>query len=90
MEIVREYNKVYVLNDKKEEVAYITFPNIDENTVLIDHTFVSESLRGLGIASMLMEAAYEQISQTKRKATPECEYAKVWFEKHPEKRHIIL
>ncbi len=39
---------------------------------------------------MLMEAAYEQISQTNRKATPECEYAKVWFEKHPEKRHIIL
>ncbi len=90
MEIVKEDNKVYILNEKGKEVAYVTFPKYDEQTVIIDHTFVDDSLRGMGIASKLMNTAYEVIEAHHWKAILQCSYAKTWFEKHPECQHIVL
>ena len=53
-------------------IAEITFPDIDEDTVDINHTFVDESLRGQGMAGKLMEAAVNQIQSQGKKAVPTC------------------
>ena len=89
MEIIKENNKVYIKNENNEEIAYITFPQIEEGLVLINHTYVSEELRGMKIAEQLMESAYEVIRSNDQKAIPQCSYAKHWFEKHPLKQDIL-
>ncbi len=88
MEIIKDNNKVYILKDNKE-VAYVTFPNIDETTVNINHTYVSESLRGMKIASKLLEEAYRIIKSNNKKAIIECSYAKKWFENNKEYNDIL-
>lgn len=89
MEIIKESNRVRIINDKKENIAYVSFPQVSENTVVIQKTFVSESLRGMGIASKLMELAYDVIKESNQKAEIECSYALKWFDNHPSKCDII-
>mgnify|MGYP003286029979 FL=1 len=54
-------NRIALLDGGGRAIAEITFPDIDEDTVDINHTFVDESLRGQGMAGKLMEAAVNQI-----------------------------
>ena len=89
MEIIKEKNKVYIKNENNTEVAYITFPQIEAGIVLINHTYVSEELRGMKIAEQLMEAACEVIRSNDQKVIPQCSYAKHWFEKHPLQQDIL-
>lgn len=84
MNFTNEKNRIYY-----KALAEITFPNIDENTVDINHTFVDSSLSGQGIASQLCKAAYQQIKSSHVKAIVTCSYAKHWFEKHPEYQDVL-
>lgn len=88
MDYITENNKVYVCDDGKE-IAFVTFPNIDKNTVDINHTFVDESLRGKGVAAKLMILACEKIKRQGFKAVPTCSYAVAFFEKYKEYKDIL-
>ncbi|MDE6584363.1 MAG: N-acetyltransferase [Anaeroplasmataceae bacterium] len=89
MEIIQEEEQVYILNDKQEKIAYVLFPKLDEKTVVIRTTYVSEELRGLRIASKLLESTCEVLRKYKRKAILECSYAKRWFQEHKEYEDIL-
>lgn len=75
-------NRIYMNDDNGKVIAEVTFTNVDENTILIDHTFVDDCLRGQGIAAKLMleVVAYAKSKSKKIKAT--CSYAVKWFEKN--------
>lgn len=88
MDYITEDNKIYVCDDGKE-IAVVTFPNINENTVEINHTFVDESLRGKGVAAKLLILACEKIRLQGYKAVPTCSYAVAFFEKYPEYNDIL-
>lgn len=75
--------------NSKNLLAEVTFPDIDENTVNINHTYVDDSLRGQGIAGQLMEAAAGQLRSQGKKAVLTCSYAVAWFGKHPEYNDIV-
>lgn len=70
-------------------LAEVTFPDVDANTVNINHTFVDDSLRGQGIAGQLMKAAAEQLRLEGKKAILTCSYAIKWFETHPEYNDLL-
>lgn len=82
-------NRIALLDGGGRAIAEITFPDIDEDTVDINHTFVDESLRGQGMAGKLMEAAVNQIQSQGKKAVPTCSYAVKWFVKHPEYNKLV-
>lgn len=84
MEFKNAPNKIVLLDENNHILAEVTFPNLDTDTVEINHTFVDDSLRGQGIAGQLMERAALQIRQQGKKAVPTCSYAVAWFEKHRE------
>ena len=50
----------------------------------IDHTYVSNVLRGQGIAGKLMEEAMKVIEKNDWRANTSCSYAAYWKEEHPE------
>lgn len=89
MEFITEKNRVYYAENGKT-LAEITFPSVKDNVVEINHTFVDESLRGQGVAGKLIEAAYQEIKNSGRKAVPSCSYAVSWFEKNADKQDILL
>ena len=89
MELKHDDNWIYVTDDKDNVIAEITFPNIKEGVVTINHTYVDNSLRGQGIADKLVEAAYRTIKDQDKKTIVTCPYAVKWFEEHPDKNDIV-
>ena len=82
-------NAILYVDDQGTTLAEVTFPAREGNTVVINHTFVDESLRGQGIAGQLMANVAQELEETGRRAVPTCSYAKQWFEKHPEKAALL-
>ena len=90
MEYIKEKNRIYANDASGKLIAEVTFPDCGENTVVIDHTFVDDSLRGQGVAAELMEAAYSAIKSSGKVATLTCSYAVKWFEKNKKKNDILV
>ena len=64
MELQKEKNRIFAVDNSGKLVAEITFPDAGNGLVDIDHTFVDDSLRGQGAAGQLVEAAAKQIAGT--------------------------
>lgn len=90
MEYQFEKNRIYALDANRRLLAEVTFPSLDANRVEIDHVYVTNSLRGQGIAARLMELAYAQLKQNNTLIIATCPYAVAWFIKHPEYQDIVL
>ena len=90
MEFIYESNRIYMNDDKGELIAEITFPLVGENIVDIDHTYVSNVLRGQGIAGKLMVEALKVIEKNGWTANTSCSYADYWKAEHPEKLETFV
>jgi predicted GNAT family acetyltransferase len=90
MTFERKGNWIFKRGDDGNVIAEVTFPALRDGVVVIDHTFVDDSLRGRGIASELVEAAYDAIKADGKKAALTCPYAVKWFDDRPEKKDIVI
>lgn len=88
MKFEREPGRIFAVDARGELLCEVTFPSSD-GTATINRTYVSEVLRGQGVAGQLMEAAVRQIEEQGMQAEPVCSYAVKWFENHPEKRTLL-
>ncbi len=77
-----EDGRVYYENEQQEVLAEVTYSHLGGGVVDIDHTFVSPTLRGQGIAGQLMEALATDLRTNGLKATASCSYAVAWLEKN--------
>lgn len=70
---------------ERDEVrlAEMTYARVNEKLVIIDHTFVDERLRGLGVARRLLDHAVAWARATNTRLAATCPYAKGQFEKDP-------
>lgn len=89
MNYIYENNRIYCLNDEDKLIVNATFPLIKEGVVVVDHTYVDPSLRGQGIASLLMHEVYKHVKKLGYKMVATCPYAVVWFKKHQECMDIV-
>lgn len=89
MEFTYNQNQIAVFDENNRVIAEVTFPDVDADTVNIDHTFVDDSLRGQGVAGKLMEEAAGYLRRQEKKAVLTCSYAVKWFEKHPEFADVV-
>ena len=80
MNYIKEGNNIF-LKDNDKVVASISFEQINDDTYNISHTFVDETLRGKGIAAILVEKAVNEIKSRGKKVVASCSYAKKWLEK---------
>lgn len=90
MNLKNEPNAIYLMDDGDDVVAEITFPDLRDGVVAINHTYVDDSLRGQGIADKLTGAAYDSIKEQNKKCVLVCPYAVKWFSEHPEKNDIVV
>ena len=81
---------IMYLNNEGTCLAQIEFPEVEKGRVVdINRTYVDDSLRGKGVAGILMEACVETLECEGLLARTSCSYAQHWFEKHPEKAHLL-
>ena len=76
MKFIYEANRIYINDDREQMIAEITFPLVGDNIVDLDHTYVSNVLRGQGIAGKLMEEALKVIEKN-------------WKDEHPNKAEFF-
>lgn len=82
-------NKFYVGENENEPLAEITFKPKDENTIIADHTYVSDELRGQGMAGKLVEALTAYAREENVKIVPQCSYVQSKMEKTTEYHDLI-
>ena len=88
MQIQHEENHAqgafFILDDQQQRVAELTYYFIDEKTINDNHTYVSETLRGQGVADKLYQALVAFIQENQLKLVPSCSYiAKKWQRDNP-------
>ncbi len=85
-----EHNRIWLEGDDGKELAYVTFPAFEPGMVEVTHTVVDPSLRGQGVAGILMEKMTDVLRETGQKAELTCSYALKWFMKHPENQDVLI
>jgi uncharacterized protein len=79
----------FVIEKDGQRLAEMTYTGAGEKKVIIDHTWVDDSLRGQGIARKLLDALVAWARETGTRAIPICPYASAQFEKDPSIRDIL-
>lgn len=87
--ILKGENKFYIGENEQEPIAEITFKPKDADTIIADHTYVSDTLRGQGIAGKLVEVLTTYAREENKKIVPVCSYVKSKMEKTPEYHDLI-
>ena len=59
------------------------------DVVRLTHTFVPPALEGRGIAGQLIHAALTWADAEKLKVDPQCSYAAMYVQRHPEWRRLV-
>jgi predicted GNAT family acetyltransferase len=87
MEIQQELkgNKgVFFVEQNGERLAEMAYTKAGEQRIIIDHTQVSDVLRGKGIGKQLVKAAVEMARKNKIKILPLCPFARSVFDRVPD------
>lgn len=79
MKYIISEDSVKYVDDSGKELAVVDFPAMNEHVVNITHTFVDDSLRGLGIAGKITEIAVVYLKTKGKKIVLTCSYAQAWF-----------
>ena len=74
--------RIYMNDYAGNMIAEVTFTELDDNTILVDHTFVDDSLRGKGTAGKLMLEVIDYAKTHNKKIKASCSYAVKWFDKN--------
>ncbi|MFC4024768.1 GNAT family N-acetyltransferase [Oceanobacillus longus] len=82
-------NKFYIGENVQNPLAEITFVESGEERLVIDHTYVSNDLRGQGIAGQLLENVVVYAREKGKKIIPLCPYAKEKIEKKKEYHDVL-
>ncbi len=80
---------IFYIQKNEGVLAEMTYHIKGENTMVIDHTEVDESLRGRNIGFELVKEGVEYARKEGLKIVPVCKFAKSIFEKKEELRDVL-
>ena len=83
-------NKFYLGDLEETPKAVITYVKCGEDKIIIDHTFVSDELRGQKIAQQLMKKMVDFARQENKKIVPQCSFAQKEFTKNKEYEDVLF
>jgi uncharacterized protein len=79
----------FVIKENNERLAEMTYSKAGDKLIIIDHTEVSDALRGKGAGKQLVSAAVEFARTQDLKILPLCPFAKAVFDKTPEFKDVL-
>ncbi|MEM0993341.1 MAG: GNAT family N-acetyltransferase [Bacteroidota bacterium] len=77
------------VGDEGAPLAEMSYSKAGKTMLIIDHTDVSETLRGQGIGRKLLNAVVEMARDKNLKILPLCPYAKSVFDKDATIRDVL-
>lgn len=81
--IILEHRISFFEENNEDEIGYVDF-EIKEDSMILTHTFVNDAFRGQGIAGKLMEESLIYAKEHGYTILPQCSYAVLYFDKHPQ------
>lgn len=79
----------FIIKLNNERLAEMTYSKAGDKLIIIDHTEVSDVLRGKGAGIQLVRAAVEYARTNQIKILPLCPFAKSVFDKSPEFNDVL-
>lgn len=80
----------FYVDQEGERLAEMTYSWAGTDKFIIDHTDVSDRLRGQGVGRYLVDAAVQFARDREVKIIPLCPFAKSVFDKDPEIRDVLV
>ncbi|PWL32165.1 GNAT family N-acetyltransferase [uncultured Roseivirga sp.] len=78
----------FYIEENEEIVAEMTFSKAGDQRIIIDHTEISDGLRGKGVGLKLVEFAVDYVRSKNIKMLPLCPFVKSTLLKHPEWKDV--
>lgn len=88
MDIKKEANRISFENEGKR-IAWIDFPEVENDVVNVTHTVVLPEYEGQGIAGKLVSEFADEMRSQGKKTLLSCSYAVAWFKRHPEYEDVL-
>ena len=79
----------FYIEQTGRRLAEMTFTMAGDDLMIIDHTEVSDALRGTGAGKKLVAEAVDYARKNKIKILPLCPFAKSVFDKTPEYSDVL-
>ncbi|QCK15134.1 GNAT family N-acetyltransferase [Mangrovivirga cuniculi] len=79
----------YIPGKERRRLAEITYSKSGEKYIIIDHTFVTNSLRGQEIGESLVNKVVELAEKQNKKIIPKCPYANKLMKNDSAYNHIL-
>lgn len=76
--------------DVNGALAYLTYREVDGQTLDFDHTYVPPALRGGGVASRLTEHGLRYARGRGAQVIPSCPFVAAYIDRHPEHRDLAV
>lgn len=89
LEVKMGTNCFYIGTSEKDSLAEITYQNLDENTIVADHTYVSEALNGKGAGKLLLKELVNWARLNNKKIKPVCSFVVAQMNKMEEYHDLI-
>lgn len=89
IEQIDNKGRAFIESDSKDILAAMTFSIAGESLLIIDHTEVDDSLRGLGIGRKLLDEIVVIAEKEDKKILPLCPFAKSVFDKDKSLSHLL-
>ncbi|ENQ3107062.1 hypothetical protein SAMN04488168_1257 [Bacillus sp. 491mf] len=88
LEIKKDTNSFYVgePNNKEAEITYVP---TGEEKIIVDHTFVSDNLRGQRVGEALVKRIVEFAREEGKVIIPLCPFAKSQIERNEEYHDVL-
>ena len=79
----------FFVEENGQRLANMSFSKAGENLIIIDHTEVSDSLRGKNVGKQLVAAVVEHARKNNIKIIPLCPFAKSVFDRVIEYQDVL-
>ena len=81
--------EAFIIKENNLRLAEMTYSKAGDHLIIIDHTEVSDALRGKGAGKQLVNAAVNYAREKNIKILPLCPFAKAIFDKTPEFHEVL-
>jgi len=72
-----------------DDVAGFTTYRRSGGVVDLTHTEVDSAVEGLGVGSLLVRTALDEISDAGESVVASCPFVAAWLERHPDYQHLL-
>ena len=79
----------FFVEDSGEKLAEITFFKSGDSEITVDHTIVSDKLRGQKVGNALVEKVIKLARDENLKIVPECTFVQKQFEKNTDYEDVL-